>query len=134
MVNFGHGTGHGVGAYLNVHEGPQRISPSASASYPFKPGMITSNEPGIYQEGEYGIRIENLILCQAAGENRAEKKFLQFETLSLCPIDLDLVDRSLLAEPELLWLNRYHAKVYETLAPHLDAPHQVWLRAKTQAI
>jgi Xaa-Pro aminopeptidase len=134
LVNFGHGTGHGVGFFLNVHEGPQRISPSPSASEPFKPGMLTSNEPGLYHQGHYGIRIENLILCVEEGETEHFGKFLGFETLSLCPIDLRLVDKSLLHEQELIWLNRYHAKVYEALAPHLSEDEKAWLRDKTTAI
>lgn len=134
LVNFGHGTGHGVGFFLNVHEGPQRISPSPSASEPFKPGMLTSNEPGIYHHGQYGIRIENLILCVEEGETEHFGKFLGFETLSLCPIDLSLVDKSLLNEQELIWLNRYHAKVYEALAPNLSEAERDWLCSKTTAI
>jgi len=134
LINFGHGTGHGVGFFLNVHEGPQRISPSPSASEPFKPGMLTSNEPGIYHQGYYGIRIENLILCVEEGETEHFGKFLGFETLSLCPIDLRLVDKSLLTEQELIWHNRYHAKVYEALAPNLSEAEQTWLRDKTTAI
>lgn len=134
LVNFGHGTGHGVGFFLNVHEGPQRISPSPQAKAPFEPGMLTSNEPGLYHAGQYGIRIENLILCVEEGETEHFGKFLGFETLSLCPIDLKLVDKSLLSEPETIWLNRYHAKVYEALAPHLDEAELDWLRDRTQAL
>jgi len=134
LVNFGHGTGHGVGFYLNVHEGPQRISPSPAANAPFEPGMLTSNEPGIYHQGHYGIRIENLILCVEEGKTEHFGKFLGFDTLSLCPIDLTLVDKSLLMEQELIWLNRYHAKVYEALAPNLGEEERAWLREKTTAL
>jgi Xaa-Pro aminopeptidase len=134
LVNYGHGTGHGVGFFLNVHEGPQRISPSPSASAALLPGMLTSNEPGIYHEGQYGIRIENLMLCIEAGATEAFGSFLGFETVTLCPIDLRLVERTLLTEAELIWLNRYHEKVYEALAPHCEGPALTWLREKTMAI
>ncbi len=132
--NFGHGTGHGVGHYLNVHEGPQRISPSPSADYPFKPGMITSNEPGIYHEGQYGIRIENLVLCVEVAESEKFGSFLGFETLSLCPIDQKLIDPTLLSPEEKDWLNKYHERVFEELAPGLDEIHQTWLARATQPV
>lgn len=129
--NFGHGTGHGVGAYLNVHEGPQRISPSASAAYPFAPGMITSNEPGLYHEGQYGIRIENLILCVEADEDEAFGRFFRFQTLSLCPLDRSLIDPTLLTPVQIAWINQYHQQVYEALSPHLDAEELAWLKEHT---
>ena len=118
-LDYDHGTGHGVGAYLNVHEGPQRISkhPSQAA---LKPGMIVSNEPGYYKAGAYGIRIENLVAVVAAtGLEGAERPTLAFETLTLAPIDRALVDLALMNEEELDWLDAYHAMVRERLAPEL---------------
>ncbi|MEM9984984.1 MAG: aminopeptidase family protein P, partial [Bacteroidota bacterium] len=132
--NFGHGTGHGVGHYLNVHEGPQRISPSATADYPLKPGMLTSNEPGIYHEGQYGIRIENLVLCVGVAESEKFGNFLGFETLTLCPIDRKLIEPSLLSPEEKNWLNQYHQRVFTELVPGLDETHQAWLAKATEPV
>ncbi len=131
-LNYGHGTGHGIGAYLSVHEGPQSISPRVNETK-LEPGMILSNEPGYYREGEYGIRIENLVLVREAGENEGIR-WLSFETLTLCPIDLSLVDETLLAPAEKEWLNTYHRTVYETLSPHLTEEERQWLGTKTRAI
>lgn len=127
-LNYGHGTGHGVGYFLNVHEGPQTIGSGAGgkAATPFAVGMFTSNEPGFYQEGEYGIRIENLILTVQA-EKTAYGQFLAFETMTLFPIDLNLIDKSLLTSTEIDWLNAYHQKVYDALAPLLDKEEQTWM-------
>ena len=130
-LDYDHGTGHGVGAYLNVHEGPQRISkhPSRAA---LEPGMIVSNEPGYYKAGAYGIRIENLVAVTAApSPEGAERPILAFETLTLAPIDRALVDAALMSEEELDWLDEYHALVVERLAPALDGwPGVVeWLAA-----
>ena len=120
-LDFDHGTGHGVGSYLSVHEGPARISKLGSA--PLKRGMILSNEPGYYRTGAYGIRIENLVLVtEAAAVAGAEKPLNAFETLTLAPIDVRLVEPRLLAAEEIAWLAAYHARVRETLAPLLDAP------------
>ena len=126
-LDYEHGTGHGVGSFLSVHEGPQRISKLANA-VALRPGMIVSNEPGYYKEGGYGIRIENLILVQKADE---AGKFLHFETLTLAPIDRNLVDVSLLSAEELAWLNAYHARVLKEIGPQVDAPIRMWLGRAT---
>lgn len=128
-LNYGHGTGHGIGYYLNVHEGPQSIRPQDNGIQ-IEPGMITSNEPGIYREGQYGIRIENLILCKEKMKTEFGI-FLEFETLTLCPIDKDLIDISLLAQDEIEWLDNYHAKVYESLEPKIRTELKEWLKEKT---
>ena len=128
-LNYGHGTGHGVGYCLNVHEGPQSISPADNKMI-IQPGMLISNEPAIYREGEYGIRIENLILCYEDEETEFGK-FLKFDTVSLCYIDKALIDKSLLDQDEIRWLNAYHSEVYEKLSPYLNAEEKVWLREKT---
>ena len=130
-LNYGHGTGHGVGFFLNVHEGPQTIGTGASgnAQVPMEPGMLTADEPGIYREGEYGIRTENLILCVPSKETEFGK-FLKFETVTLCFIDTDLVDKSLLNKKEIKWLNDYHQKVFEKLSPFLEEDEKKWLEGK----
>jgi Xaa-Pro aminopeptidase len=129
-LDFDHGTGHGVGSYLSVHEAPARISKLGSA--PLKRGMILSNEPGYYRAGAYGIRIENLILvAEAAPVADAEKPLNAFETLTLAPIDRRLVVPALMTANETAWLDAYHARVRETLAPLLDAPTRAWLIAAT---
>ncbi|MFT3976342.1 MAG: aminopeptidase P family protein [Sphingomonas bacterium] len=137
-LDYAHGTGHGVGSYLSVHEGPARI---AKPSYggggpqePLRPGMILSNEPGYYKAGDYGIRIENLLLvveCEPAG---GETPMLSFETLTLAPIDRDLIDPTLLDEEELAWLNAYHARVAEALGGLLAGEERDWLIARCQSI
>jgi Xaa-Pro aminopeptidase len=134
-LNYGHGTGHGVGFCLNVHEGPQSISPgdSAEARTPIEAGMLISDEPAVYREGEYGIRTENLILCYEDEETEFGK-FLKFDTISLCYIDKSLIDTSLLDQKEIAWLNTYHADVYEKLSPHLTEEERSWLRGKTESI
>ena len=134
-LNYGHGTGHGVGFCLNVHEGPQSISGgnTSEARTVIEPGMLISNEPAIYREGEYGIRTENLILCYEDEETEFGK-FLKFETVSLCIIDKSLIDISLLERQEIAWLNNYHAIVYDKLAPHLTPEEREWLKDKTTAI
>lgn len=132
MRNYGHGTGHGVGFFLNVHEGPQVLNPS-NIDIPVEPGMITSIEPGLYREGEYGIRIENLVLSKVAGENQFGE-FLDFETLTLCYIATDLVDKSMLEDKHIIWLNGYNAWVLEKLGPFLDQRDRDWLAEKTAAI
>ncbi|MDR3423287.1 MAG: aminopeptidase P family protein [Xanthobacteraceae bacterium] len=129
-LDFDHGTGHGVGSYLSVHEGPARISKLGGA--PLKRGMILSNEPGYYRTGAYGIRIENLILVtEAAAVAGAEKPLNAFETLTLAPIDRRLVEPALMTADETTWLDAYHARVREALAPLLDAPARAWLIAAT---
>lgn len=131
-INFGHGTGHGVGFFLNVHEGPQGISPNAAgpASTVMEKGMVTSVEPAMYREGKHGIRTENLVICIPHLENEFGS-FLKFETLTLCPIDRTLIDVSLLDKAELSWLNNYHAMVYERISPYLAKEESKWLKAKT---
>ena len=130
-LDFDHGTGHGVGSYLCVHEGPQNISPRINQQ-PLLAGMIVSNEPGYYQAGDYGIRIENLVLVTEANVPQGgDRPMLGFETITLAPIDRRLIDANLLTEAELGWLNRYHQRVYQTLAPHLPAQEQEWLAAMT---
>ncbi|WP_257666091.1 aminopeptidase P family protein [Parapedobacter tibetensis] len=132
LRNYGHGTGHGVGFFLNVHEGPHTFN-SAAVDVPVEPGMITSIEPGLYREGEYGIRIENLVLS-VDHQDTSFGPFMAFETLTLCYIDTSLIDTSLLDAVHIAWLNTYHAMVYDKLAPHLEAVDQRWLKEKTQAI
>ena len=131
-LDYDHGTGHGVGSYLGVHEGPQRIS-KAPNGQALLPGMIVSNEPGYYKTGGYGIRIENLVLVQPA-DGTAEREMLGFETLTLAPIDRSLIEPSLLDEDEIAWLDAYHARVRETLTPLVDADTARWLAAATQPI
>ena len=141
-VDYGHGTGHGVGYFLNVHEGPQSISPHAPPEphTAMEPGMITSDEPGIYRPGQWGIRIENLVLAvpakfEGAVEGRGEfGEFLEFETLTLCPIDTRCIDRSLLRDDERAWLNAYHVEVARRLGPLVDGVARAWLDARTQPI
>ena len=135
-LDFGHGTGHGIGAYLAVHEGPQRIAqpnyPGGAAMEPLCAGMMLSNEPGYYKTGEYGIRIENLLLIEprvvAGGD--PDRAMLGFATLTLAPIDRDLIDPDLLTPTELSWLNAYHARVAETLGPVLAGEDREWLDRK----
>ncbi|HEX7775731.1 MAG TPA: aminopeptidase P family protein [Parvibaculum sp.] len=132
-LDYDHGTGHGVGSYLSVHEGPQRISKLGSV--PLKPGMIVSNEPGYYKTGAYGIRIENLlVVLPPAPVEGGERPMLGFETLTLAPIDLACVERSLLTDEEADWLNAYHARVREALSPGLDDATLAWLIDATRAI
>ncbi len=131
-LDFDHGTGHGVGSYLSVHEGPQRISKVSSVA--LEPGMILSNEPGYYKTGAYGIRIENLIVVKKADVAGAERDMLDFETLTLAPIDLALVDARLLSTAEKAWLNAYHARVRAELSPLVDVATRRWLKAATAKI
>lgn len=134
-VDYGHGTGHGVGYFLNVHEGPQVIAYQAVAApqTAMLPGMITSIEPGTYRPGRWGVRIENLVLAVDAGKTEFGE-FLKFETLTLCPIDSRCLEVSLLAQDERDWLNAYHAQVNERLSPLLQGPALEWMRARTAAI
>jgi len=129
--NYGPGTGHGIGHFLNVHEGPQRIRPENQV--PLKPGMLTSNEPGLYLQGRFGIRIENLIVTELRCENEFGV-FYGFETVSFCPICLDLVKEELLTGEEKLWLNEYHKAVYTKLSPYLTPDEQEWLKHETREI
>ena len=130
--SFGHGTGHGVGFFLGVHEGPQDIRQNFNR-VPLEPGMITSNEPGIYREGMHGVRHENLVLCVEDCENEFGS-FLRFETITLCHFDTSAVIVNLLTEDEKAWLNAYNARVFETLSPMLPAEIASWLEEKCRAI
>lgn len=131
-MNFFHGTGHGVGHFLSVHEGPQSIRMNENP-VALLPGMLTSNEPGVYKGGRHGIRIENLLLV-VASQTTEFGQFLQFETVTLCPIDTTPVLWSLLTEEEINWLNTYHQTVYEKLSPYLNEEEKNWLRQKTKKI
>lgn len=134
-LDFGHGTGHGVGYFLNVHEGPQSISRAMpDASMAMHPGMITSVEPGLYRDGRWGIRIENLVLNISVGEPDEFGEYLAFETLTLCPIDSRCLELSLLRADELQWLNDYHAEVRRRLAPRLDGAALDWLLRRTEPV
>jgi Xaa-Pro aminopeptidase len=134
-ADYGHGTGHGVGYFLNVHEGPQIISHYAPAEpwTAMEEGMITSVEPGIYRPGKWGVRIENLVLNRAA-EKTEFGDFLKFETLTMCPIDTRCFDLSMLREDERAWLNAYHETVRARIAPHVSGDAKAWLETRTQAI
>jgi Xaa-Pro aminopeptidase len=132
-LDFDHGTGHGVGSYLSVHEGPQSISRAGAAV--LQPGMLISNEPGYYKEGAYGIRIENVVLVtELAKVPGGDREMMAFETLTLAPLDRRLIDADALTTDEFDWLNAYHARVYDTLVPHLDAETSTWLRHATEAL
>jgi Xaa-Pro aminopeptidase len=136
-IEFGHGTGHGVGYFLNVHEGPQTISKAVpDATMAMEPGMITSIEPGVYRPGQWGVRIENLVLAVPAStaEGGTFGEFLEFETLTLCPIDTRCIDRSLLRADEVAWLDAYHAVVRERLAPRLAGDALAWLVERTEPL
>ncbi|WP_367111864.1 aminopeptidase P family protein [uncultured Psychrobacter sp.] len=138
QMDYGHGTGHGVGYFLNVHEGPQVIAYSASTpkERAMKEGMISSNEPGLYREGRWGVRIENLVVNQPV-VNPSETEFgdyLYFETVTYCPIDTRLIDKTLLNQVEIDWLNDYHGKVYDELNDRVEGAALDWLTERTQAI
>lgn len=128
-LDFDHGTGHGVGAYLSVHEGPQRIAKVGSV--PLQPGMILSNEPGYYNAGLWGIRIENLVIVEPRDVPGGDRYMLGFETITLAPIDLELIEPKLLSDAELAWLNAYHARVFKEISPLVDAATAKWLRQAT---
>ncbi len=131
-VDFDHGTGHGVGAYLSVHEGPQRISKLGHVTLHL--GMILSNEPGYYKTGAYGIRIENLILVEPREVSGGEREMFGFETLTLAPIDVRLVVKGLLSDSEIAWLDGYHARVRRELMPLLEDPVREWLSNVTRPL
>ena len=131
-LDYDHGTGHGVGCYLSVHEGPQNIS-KRPIQQALMPGMVVSNEPGYYKAGEYGIRIENLVVVRQA-ESPGERKMLEFETITLAPIDLALVEAALLTAEETAWLNAYHARVRAVLEPLVEGETRNWLIEATRAI
>ena len=132
-LDYDHGTGHGVGSYLGVHEGPQRIA-KAPNYVALRPGMILSNEPGFYKAGAFGIRIENLVAVKEAQIEGADRKYLEFETLTLAPIDLNAIDVDLLTGTEKAWLNAYHRRVRETIAPQVDDATRAWLDEATRAL
>ena len=137
-LDYAHGTGHGVGSYLSVHEGPQRIAPVGSGQSggdePLKAGMILSNEPGYYKTGEYGIRVENLVLVEERRIEGAEKDMLGFETLTFAPIDRNLIDPALLTAAERDWLDAYHARVLEIVGPQLDGEAKAWLEEQCRPL
>lgn len=130
--DYAHGTGHGVGAYLGVHEGPQGIHQRAEV--PLQPGMVISNEPGFYKEGEYGIRIESLVVVREKDGSNPNRPYYEFETITLAPIDKRLIEPNMLSQAELDWLNGYHQKVFDTLSPHMDAKEQKWLQNMTSPL
>ena len=134
-LDYNHGTGHGVGYILNVHEGPQRITKQgkSASEIAFKEGMITSNEPGVYLPDEYGIRLENVILCKQH-QNNQDKQLLDFETLTLVPFDINLIDPEELNQEERQYLNQYHAKVCQTLLPYMGKEEAKWLLKITAPI
>ena len=131
-LNFGHGTGHGVGFFLNVHEPPQGFMSGLGerGTSVFKKGMLTSNEPGYYEEGSYGIRIENLVLCVPSDY----KGFYQFETLTIFPISSELIDTAMMDDQEVEWLNQYNEQVKKKMAPYLDASEKKWLEEKCRPL
>jgi Xaa-Pro aminopeptidase len=136
-LDYGHGTGHGVGYFLNVHEGPQTISQAVpEPQMAMQPGMITSIEPGVYRPGQWGVRIENLVLAVPAEtpEAGAFGEMLAFEALTLCPIDTCCIDTNLLRPDELAWLNEYHAMVRARLLPLVDGEARAWLLARTEPV
>ena len=136
LLDYNHGTGHGVGYLLSVHEGPQNIRYScgnSSACREMEPGMITSNEPGLYLEGQYGIRLENLVLCVEKAKNEYGT-FLGFENLTMCPFELEAIDPEALTKQEKAVLNAYHQQVFDTLSPYFDEEEVAWLREATRAI
>ena len=130
-VDYPHGTGHGVGAFLAVHEGPQRIAKSAGGQAgteePLVPGMFLSNEPGYYKAGAFGIRIENLVLVEEREIEGAEGRYFGFETLTFAPIDRTLVETDLMTRDDLRWWDEYHAKVLEIVAPQVEGKVLAWL-------
>lgn len=136
-LDYNHGTGHGIGYLLNVHERPvgirYRVTPERQEGYPFEPGMVCSDEPGLYIEGSHGIRTENLIYCKE-DEKTPYGQFLKFEALTFVPIDLEPVDLSLMEERDIVYLNEYHAQVYKKIAPYLAAEEAVWLKEVTAPV
>lgn len=131
-LNYGHGTGHGVGHFLCVHEGPQNIRTNLNPTI-LKTGMVISNEPGLYRTNQYGIRTENLVAV-VEHESNEFGQFLAFETLTLCPIDKNAINETMLSDGEKAWLNAYHKTVYERIAPHLSDEEKAWLKEKTSEI
>lgn len=133
-LDYNHGTGHGVGSFLNVHEGPQSISHNRDTGWPLEPGNVLSNEPGYYEPGAYGIRIENLVVVQPDTALSNGQPWYHFETITMCPIDTRLVDQGLLSPEDRRWLNDYHKVVYKKVSPLLDGADKAWLRKACAAI
>ncbi len=131
-LDFDHGTGHGIGSYLSVHEGPQRLAKSGTTA--LSAGMIISNEPGYYAAGAFGIRIENLLVVEGRSILGGERPMLGFETLTLAPIDLSLVEPKLMDADEIAWLDAYHARVRKTLSPRVDSSTRSWLARVTRRL
>jgi len=133
--DYGHGTGHGIGYFLNVHEGPQGFAQShaGSANTAIEPGMLITNEPGFYLDGNYGIRIENVLVC-VEDETTLNGDFLKFDTITYCPYDTNLIDASLLTNEEKQWINSYHKRVFELISPKTSAEVLAWLKEKTEPI
>ncbi|MFZ4789191.1 MAG: M24 family metallopeptidase, partial [Beijerinckiaceae bacterium] len=131
-TDFDHGTGHGVGSYLSVHEGPQRIAKIGTT--PLEAGMILSDEPGYYRVGAFGIRIENLIVVEPRTIAGGERPMLGFETITFAPIDTRPINRELLGADDTRWLNAYHKQVWDKLSPRLDGDVKIWLQNATKAI
>jgi Xaa-Pro aminopeptidase len=132
-LTYWHGTGHGIGHFLNVHEGPQNIRLEENPTK-LQPGMVTSNEPGLYRANQYGIRIENLIVTQEYQKTEEFGSFHNFETITLCPIDTKPIVKKLLTKKEIKWLNNYHKMVYRKLKKYLDKEEKAWLKSKTKSI
>ena len=132
-MTYWHGTGHGVGHFLNVHEGPQNFRLNENPTV-LVPGMITSDEPGLYKEGEYGIRIENLVLTCNYKHTEKFGDFMCLDALTLFPYDKGLIDVDMLSSEETEWVNNYHRKVWDALSPMLDESHREWLKEKTEPI
>jgi Xaa-Pro aminopeptidase len=131
--DYDHGTGHGVGVFLSVHEGPQRIAKAPNTTA-LQPGMIVSNEPGYYRAGAFGIRCENLVVVRESQAQGGEVPMLEFEAITLVPFDNRLLDVDLLDANELDWLNAYHQRVADTVGPLLDGDEAVWLERATRAV
>ena len=141
FLDYKHGTGHGVGYLLNVHEGPNHIRREINArnsSIPLEEGMITSNEPGVYLEGEYGIRLENMILCKKIEEKEKmeleKEPFMEFETLTLVPFEQEAILPEMLSKKEKEWLNQYHKRVYQEISPYLTKEEALWLKEAVREI
>jgi len=137
-LDYRHGTGHGVGSYLNVHEGPQGISYRLTSHTPLRSGMTLSNEPGYYEDGKYGIRIEDIVIVREAStpNNFGQKGYLRFENVTMCPMHKNLIDVDLLEVPERAWVNTYHQEVFEKVSPLLvhDTRALEWLKRETSPL
>jgi Xaa-Pro aminopeptidase len=132
-LTYWHGTGHGIGHFLNVHEGPQSIRTEENPTQ-LKPGMVTSNEPGVYRVNQYGVRTENLIVTQVYKKTKEFGTFYNFETITLCPIDTKPISKKMLTKDEVKWLNNYHKMVFKKLKNYLNEEERAWLKRKTKAI